>query len=117
MSPVSAVRRYYELVDSGDIPGLVGLFSPDASYQRPGYPPLVGRQALERFYREQRVIKEGSHVLAMVVAAENDVAVHGEFSGVLHDGQQVAVRFADFFSVGPDGQFTRRDTFFFSPLV
>jgi steroid Delta-isomerase len=116
-SPVSTVRRYYELVDSGDVRGLIGLFAPDARYYRPGYPPLVGRAELERFYSEQRVIKEGLHVLSAVVAAGDDVAVHGEFKGVLRNGQRVDARFADFFSFGPDGHFTRRDTFFFAPLV
>lgn len=117
VSPVSTVRRYYELVDSGDVNGLIGLFAPDVRYYRPGYPPLVGRAELERFYREQRVIKEGSHVLSAVVAAGDDVAVHGEFKGVLRNGQRVDARFADFFAFGPDGHFARRDTFFFSPLV
>lgn len=117
MSPVSTVRRYYELVNLGDVAGLLGLFAPDASYHRPGYPPLVGRVELERFYREQRVIRAGSHVLTMVVAAGRDVAVHGQFTGVLHNGERMEARFADFFSFGPGGQFTRRDTFFFSPLL
>ena len=108
---------YYELVDAGDVTGLLGLFAPDARYYRPGYPPLVGHAELERFYREHRVIKEGSHVLSAVVAAGDDVAVHGEFRGVLRTGQSVNARFADFFSLGLDGHFVRRDTFFFAPLV
>lgn len=116
-SAVSAVRRYYELVDAGDVSGLIGLFAPDARYYRPGYPPLVGHAELERFYREQRVIREGSHVLSAVVAAGGDVAVRGEFEGVLRNGQRVSARFADFFSLGLDGHFVRRDTFFFAPLV
>ena len=117
VSQVSTVRRYYELVDSGDVRGLIGLFAPDAHYYRPGYPPLVGHAELELFYHEQRVIREGAHVLGMVVAAGDDVAVHGEFKGVLRTGQQIAARFADFFSFAPDGHFARRDTFFFSPLI
>ena len=117
VSQVATVCRYYELADSGDVHGLIGLFAQDARYYRPGYPPLVGRAELERFYREQRVIKEGLHVLSVVVAAGDNVAVHGEFKGVLRNGQQVDARFADFFSFGPDGHFARRDTFFFSPLV
>ena len=117
VSPVSTVRKYYELVDAGNVRGLVGLFAPDAHYCRPGYPPLIGHHELELFYREQRVIREGAHVLSTVVAAGSDVAVHGEFKGVLMDGQQVSARFADFFAIAPDGRFARRDTFFFSPLI
>jgi steroid Delta-isomerase len=116
-APEALVRRYYELVDSGDVPGVVGLFAPDACYCRPGYPALVGHAELELFYREQRVIKEGSHTIMIVVAAGRDVAVHGQFRGVLHDGQWIDARFADFFLLGLDGRFVRRDTFFFAPLV
>jgi steroid Delta-isomerase len=116
-STVSTVRRYYELVDAGDVHGLLALFAPDAIYHRPGYPCLAGRAELERFYRDQRVIKAGSHTLTMLVAAGNHVAVHGDFSGVLCDGRRVDVRFADFFTLGPGGHFVRRDTFFFAPLV
>lgn len=41
----------------------------------------------------------------------------GEFGGLLRDGSTVHLRFADFFRVGTDGLFTRRDTFFFAPMV
>ncbi len=114
---VSAVRRYYQLVDADDLTGLINLFAPDARYHRPGYEPLNGRAELERFYRGDRVIVQGSHTLTALVAAGNDVAVQGEFSGVLRDGRQVSLRFADFFSFGPDNLFARRDTYFFAPLV
>jgi ketosteroid isomerase-like protein len=115
--PVAQVRRYYDLVDAGDVPGLVGLFTADATYHRPGYEPLVGHAELTRFYGTDRVIKEGRHTISAVVATGEDVAVHGEFHGVLHDGREVGLRFADFFIVTPDGRFSRRDTFFFAPLV
>jgi ketosteroid isomerase-like protein len=114
---VGRVRRYYELVDSGDIDGLVGLFAPHAVYHRPGYQPLVGHGDLRRFYQSQRVIDAGAHTLTRIVADGYDVAVNGEFAGVLRDGRQVRLRFADFFTLTPDLAFERRDTFFFAPLV
>jgi ketosteroid isomerase-like protein len=113
----SAVRRYYELVDQGDVDGLVALFAPDAVYHRPGYPPLCGKEELLQFYTSQRVIKEGKHALTTLVAGDDEVAVHGEFRGTLHSGETVETRFADFFRIGPDGTFARRDTFFFVPKV
>jgi ketosteroid isomerase-like protein len=117
VAPVSAVRRYYMLVDADDVMGLIGLFAPDARYHRPGYQPLTGRRELERFYREDRVIAKGAHTLTAIVAADRDVAVQGEFSGVLRDGRKASLRFADFFSFGADGLIARRDTFFFTPSV
>jgi ketosteroid isomerase-like protein len=116
-SAVSAVRRYYTLVDEGDVPGLVALFAPDATYHRPGYPPLVGTAELTAFYSGQRVIREGQHEVSTIVANSPHVAVHGSFTGVLQDGRSVDLRFADFFLVGEDNRFARRDTFFFAPLV
>ncbi|MFC0070453.1 hypothetical protein ACFFQW_42150 [Umezawaea endophytica] len=38
-------------------------------------------------------------------------------AGVLHDGKEVSLRFSDFFEFTDDGRFSRRDTFFFAPLV
>ncbi|MGW2090190.1 nuclear transport factor 2 family protein [Streptomyces sp. NPDC001880] len=117
MDREARIRHYYELVDKGDVPGLVELFDPAAVYRRPGYDPLVGREALERFYREQRAIKEGRHALAATLVGEDGVAVHGTFDGTLHDGLEVSLRFADFFTFSADGTFRTRDTFFFAPLV
>jgi hypothetical protein len=45
------------------------------------------------------------------------VAIQGSFHGVLRDGKIVDVRFADFFTIGSDGTISRRDTFFFAPLI
>ncbi|MFE7547941.1 nuclear transport factor 2 family protein [Streptomyces gardneri] len=111
------VRRYYDLVDAGDVPGLVGLFTADATYHRPGYEPLEGHEGLTRFYSGARVIRTGRHTLTKVLVEGSNVAVHGEFNGELHDGTTVGLRFADFFQIAADGRFSRRDTFFFAPLV
>ena len=111
------VRRYYELVDSGDVPGLVALFAPHATYCRPGYPPLVGRAQLTRFYQTERVIETGRHTLTSVTADRHSVAVRGRFHGRLKDGRSVDLKFADFFTFDPQLQFERRDTYFFAPMV
>jgi ketosteroid isomerase-like protein len=114
---LARVQRYYELVDDGDIPGLLDLFAPDAVYERPGYPPMTGRAELDAFYSGERVIDSGKHTLREIVAGSDVVAVHGDFTGRLKDGTEVTVRFADFFAFGTDGRFRRRDTYFFSPSV
>ncbi|MEU8389524.1 nuclear transport factor 2 family protein [Micromonospora sp. NPDC048843] len=116
-SDIASVLRYYEVVDADDVPALIDLFAPDAVYYRPGYPPMRGHADLRRFYVDERVIAEGHHSIASAVADGNRVATHGEFAGTLKDGQKVELRFADFFELGPDGRFARRDTFFFSPAV
>ncbi|MET8327367.1 hypothetical protein [Streptomyces sp. NPDC005181] len=57
------------------------------------------------------------HTLSTVVEADDCVAVQGEFNGVLRDNRETSLRFADFFRLSPAGQFIRRDTYFFAPLV
>jgi steroid delta-isomerase len=114
---VGLVRRYYELVDIDDVTGLVGLFAADAVYRRPGYDPIVGTAGLIAFYSGERVIRRGTHTLRKIVPNGPAVAVYGDFQGVLRDDREVRLRFADFFELDVDGRFTRRDTFFFAPMV
>ena len=112
------VRRYYECVDAGEIDELLMLFDLDAVYNRPGYPPMTSRVAMAEFYRGERVIASGKHTLDRMTVDESGAAVHGEFAGVLKDGREVSLRFADFFVVDDEtGFFARRDTFFFTPMV
>jgi steroid delta-isomerase len=47
------MARYVELVDAGDIDGIVALYATDARVEDPvGQPPLQGIAAIERFYRD-----------------------------------------------------------------
>ncbi|MDL4818700.1 nuclear transport factor 2 family protein [Actinomadura opuntiae] len=110
------VREYYRLVDAEDVDGLLDLFADDAVYDRPGYPTMRGRSDLARFYGGERVIAGGRHTLDRVVASTPQIAVTGSFEGVLKDGSETRVRFADFFVLdGP--RIVQRDTYFFAPLV
>jgi ketosteroid isomerase-like protein len=111
------VHAYYSKVDAGDVEGLLALFAADAVYRRPGYEPMQGKQSLESFYRGERVIAQGRHEVVTLVAESPRVAVTGSFSGELKDGSQVHLDFADFFTVGADGLFAHRETYFYVPLV
>lgn len=49
----ATMARYVELVDAGDIDGIIALYSEDAVVEDPvGQPPLQGVVDIERFYRE-----------------------------------------------------------------
>jgi steroid Delta-isomerase len=112
----TTIRRYYELVDAGDVDALVALFAPDIVYRRPGYPPIEGQQALRAFYEGERVIEEGRHSVTSLLSNGDEIAVEGTFAGRLRDGREVNLRFADFFSL--EGRLiARRDTYFDAPLV
>jgi ketosteroid isomerase-like protein len=113
----TAVRDFYARIDADDVAGMCALLSQDVVYRRPGYPDMTSRESVERFYREQRTISHGRHQLARIVATDRDIAVHGRFSGTMRDGSAAEHRFAEFFTVTPDGRISGRDTFFFVPLV
>lgn len=90
------MHRYYELVDAGDLEGLLALFHPEVRYERGGRPPIEGIHALRRFYEGERIIREGRHQLDAVLVEGDQVAVRGVFRGVLKTGEEVTVHFTDF---------------------
>lgn len=110
------VRRYYELVDAGELEPMLALFTDDVTYRRPGYEPLRGKAAMREFYENHRVIEHGEHTLERVVDGGDQVAVSGEFHGRLRDGTTTSARFADVFDFEAD-RILRRDTYFDAPLV
>ncbi|HEX9339287.1 MAG TPA: nuclear transport factor 2 family protein [Pseudonocardiaceae bacterium] len=106
------VHEFYRLVDAGALDDLAAMFAQDAHYDRPGYPTLSGRAAIDHFYRHERVIAAGQHRLDSVVVSGNETAVRGSFDGVLRDGKPVRHRFAEFFVFTADGLIGTRETFF-----
>ncbi|MFI0820605.1 nuclear transport factor 2 family protein [Streptomyces sp. NPDC021098] len=112
-----AVYRYYSLVDACRFDELVELFTPDATYERPGYEPLVGRGELAAFYHGKRVIADGRHTIDRLLTADQEAVVRGGFTGLLKGGDAVSLRFADFFRTDRNGLFAHRATYFFTPLV
>lgn len=112
----SPVARYYTLVDAGDVDGLVALFTPEAVYERPGYAPMEGHDALREFYTGERIIESGAHTVTDVVAQGDRVAVQGRFEGRARDGRELSLRFSDFFTL--DGsRISARTTYFYAPLA
>lgn len=113
----AAARGYYERVDAADVDGVLECFAEDAVYHRPGYEPMVGRQALTAFYRGERVIADGRHELDELLVDGRRVAVHGRFVGTLKDGSPARVGFADFFVLDQDHRIRVRHSFFDRPAV
>lgn len=108
---------YYTAVDGGDLDALLDVFSADATYLRPGYPPIVGRAELRTFYAGTRVIDSGTHTVETAVVEGDQAAVRGHFSGVLKDGSQVEVGFADFLVFDDEARVFERITLFQVPAV
>nr|WP_231737039.1 nuclear transport factor 2 family protein [Halobacterium sp. CBA1126] len=103
------VREYYDAVDADRIDDLLALFADDVVYDRPGQPPIEGKDALEAFYREDRPLEDGSHEVHDVLVDDGRAAVRGTFSGV-QDGDRVEFGFADV-HVFADGRIAERYTY------
>jgi ketosteroid isomerase-like protein len=110
------VERLYRAIDERDYPTMASVFAPRATYWRPGYPPIVGRAAMELFQRE-REVQSGRHTLECILVSRDEVAVRGRFEGEFMTGRRTSHRFGEFFDIGPDGLFEARTSFFFAPLV
>lgn len=105
------VKRYYTTVDAGDADATSALFASDASYDRPGYPTMVGSQ-IAAFYHGERVIESGSHALGEILVDGDRASSRGVFTGRLKDGTETSVGFADFFLFDTDGLIAERTTYF-----
>lgn len=96
---------------------MLDIFTDDATYCRPGYDPMEGREALRAFYEGDRVIASGRHTVTSLLIDGDEGFVPGTFAGVLKDGQEKSLQFADYFRFAPDGRVAYRQTYFYAPLV
>ncbi|PSQ28439.1 ketosteroid isomerase [Halobacteriales archaeon QS_9_68_17] len=109
------VRDYYRYVDAEAYDDLLSLFAADVTYKRPGQGTIDGIDELERFYREERPLEDGSHEVRAVVPNGDTVAVRGRFTGE-QGGETVDLGFADFHRFDDEGaiaerwSYTDRDT-------
>ena len=104
------------VIDARSWESLRGMLSADVEYERPGYPPFVGRDRVLGFYQHERMIDSGVHELTRIIAQGNTCACCGRFLGVKKDGTTVDVRFADVYEF--DGELIKKRTsYFFTPTV
>lgn len=111
MNPIDKVVRYYSDVDAQDLGAVLRLFAEDAVYVRADA-HYAGKQAIERFYREQRLIR-GVHVIDRCWQQNESavIVVTGEFKGRGRDERPRQVRFSDIWEFDPGHQVRRRETY------
>jgi hypothetical protein len=77
---------------------------------------LRGIEALENFYRHERIIARGAHDLQGILAEPRAAACWGRFQGLSRRGEPLDERFADVYELR-DGRVARRTTHFFRPAI
>lgn len=110
------VTTLFDIVDNRRWDELSEIFAANSVYERPGYEPLVGLAAIERFYRFQRIIVSGRHQVEQVVSDLGSAACWGRFTGEDKAGFALHEGFADTYQVA-DGRITRRTTYFYRPAI
>lgn len=116
VQPDALIRDMFRVIDSGQHDSLAAFFAADVCYERPGYPPIEGLEALLRFYRHDRVIAEGEHRIASILVSDGAAVCEGVFVGVLKDGREVREAFADSYRLR-GGQIHHRRTYFARPAI
>jgi len=110
------VLGMFDAIDGRDFDALGRYFHPDIVYERPGYEPIRGLDALLHFYREVRRIGGGRHHVEALVDDEEGAVAMGTFRGVLKDGAEANEPFADAYRF-QDGRIAHRRTYFFRPAI
>lgn len=111
MTRLQQIIQYYHDVDQQDIDAVLALFSDDAIYKRADA-AYVGKNAIEHFYRNERMIR-GAHTLDRTCdqPEASRVLVTGEFRGRGADEAPRVVRFTDVWEFNATGQVGRRETY------
>lgn len=110
------VEALFDLIDRCDFDRLGEILAPDCRYDRPGYPTLEGLNAIEAFYRHDRVIETGRHRITRFVETRDAAVALGSFTGRLRSGDSAAIEFADTYRFSPAGIIERK-TYFFTPAL
>lgn len=112
----AALRTMFQAIDASDWAAFPEVYHADVVYERPGYPPLRGLDEVTRFYEKDRRIAGGTHHVDGIVIDGDQGACWGTLTGVLNDGAEINVTFADIYRFA-DGRIVSRRSYFFTPLV
>ncbi len=112
------VRTYFAAVNETRLDDLVALFAHDASLHFPMSDPIVGREAIGRFYANvlQFYPERFDDVRRLFFSPEGDVAVEIHFEGTTRTGQRVVFEAVDLFTIR-DGQIRKLQIFYDSARV
>jgi uncharacterized protein len=110
------IRKMFDTIDIRRWDDLGQCFTVDVVYERPGYEPLFGLDALDHFYRAVRIIASGEHQIERLIAYPDAAACWGRFVGADRNGRPLNERFSDVYELR-NGLVARRVTHFFRPAI
>ncbi len=111
------IQRLFDAIDLKDEDVFSELFAEDVYYERPRCPPIVGVEAMIRFYREDRPIASGQHVIEHIVANDTCGAAWGRMRGITKAGKDVDVIFSDVYEFDARGRISKRRGYFFEAAL
>lgn len=106
----------FRVIDTAAWTDLPRFFHAEVVYERPGYPPIEGIDALFDFYSFTRIIAEGTHSLDGGLHEDGKAICWGHFHGRSKTGEELSERFADAYEL-EDGVIKKRTTYFFRAAI
>lgn len=106
----------FRAIDDAAWQDLARFFHKNVVYERPGYPPIEGIDALLYFYSNTRIVAEGKHSLDGRLRGDGKAICWGQFSGLSKAGDVLSERFADAYEL-EDGVIKKRTTYFFRAAI
>lgn len=106
------VTDLFHIIDGCRWDELDAVFADDCVYSRPGYQPIVGLEQIKRFYRDERIVASGEHLVEYTVSDLGAAACWGRFRGRSKMGEELDEGFADTYRVR-DGKIVYRRTYFY----
>jgi len=76
------VRKYYEMLDKGDVEGIMGIFADDISWNFPGMPEPLNKEGLGGLIQGfSAAFPDMSHTIRLQLAEDDHVATALTFKG------------------------------------
>ena len=109
-------EELFHAIDTRNWGDLPRFFHAEVVYERPGYPPIEGIDALLEFYSSVRIIAEGKHLLDGGLRDQHKAICWGHFRGRSRSGDELAERFDVAYELD-GGVIRKRTTYFFRAAI
>jgi ketosteroid isomerase-like protein len=107
------IQNLFDAIDRKDEDVFREIFAEDVYYERPKCPPMIGVEPMITFYREERPIAKGKHLIEHIVANDKAGAAWGRMQGTTKSGKDVDIIFSDVYEFDARGRICKRRGYFF----